>query len=232
MPIQPEIRSEEMQDIMHRTPSWLTRWGITILLTIVVALLLGASYIAYPDTVTAKVVIESYAKPVTITAPAHAQVRQMIIQDRTRVNPHAALWVWTTGDTLRAPIAGTIHLMGRLDSKNQVVAGETLAIIVPIDAPYRIRGDLPVEGSGKVGVGQPVVIQLDAYPHREFGSLLASVETISPLEVNGYYDIRFSLQNGLVTQQGKPINSRTYLRGKASILTSQRSLLSRIFDII
>ncbi|GAB4022776.1 hypothetical protein [Spirosoma koreense] len=232
MPAQPEIRSEEIQDIMHRTPSWLTRWGITILLAIVIIVLTGAAYITYPDQVTANIVIESYAKPLPIVVPAQAQIKHMISRDRMRVGEHKPLLVWSTGDTLRAPMASTLHLMVHPGANTTVMAGETLAILVPINVPYRIKGHLPVEGSGKVGVGQHAIIQLDAYPYREFGSLLASVETISPLEVNGYYDIRFALQNGLMTQQGKPINSRTYLRGKASILTSERSLLSRIFDII
>lgn len=217
---------------MHRTPAWLTRWGITVLLLILAGVLTGASYIAYPDTVSANLMIDFQEKPVTIIAPASTTIRQTLIHDRSSVRKNSTLLVCSNGDRVRAPITGMAHLMMQPNTRKTIMAGETLAIIVPATNQYRVRGQLPVEGSGKVEVGQRAIIQLDAYPHQEFGSLLGTVETISPIEENGYYAVQFSLQRGLVTQKGRQIGSHTHLRGKASILTSERSLLSRIFEII
>lgn len=232
MPTQPEIRSEEIQDIMHRTPAWLTRWGITILLLILVGVLTGAAYIAYPDTVAATLTIDFQEKPITIIAPASTTIRKMMVHNRSLVRKGETLLIWANGDKARAPVTGTVYLMIQPQKQPSVMAGDTLAVIVPANSRYRVRGKLPIEGSGKVEAGQRAVIQLDAYPHQEFGSLLGTVETISPIEANGYYTVQFSLLQGLVTQKGTRIDSHTYLRGKVSILTSERSLLSRIFEII
>ena len=217
---------------MHRTPAWLTSWGITVLLAIVVFLLVGASYVAYPDTASAEVVVELQSKPVAITVPATATIRQVLIRNHMPVKRDAPVIIWSTGDTLRAPIAGIAYLMVLPGATDGVAPGETVAILVPSGGPYRVKGQLPADGSGKVAVGQRVTIQLDAYPYREFGSLPAVVETISPVDVNGQYAIRFSLQNGLVTQTGRRIEGRISLRGKATILTNERSLLSRIFETV
>lgn len=232
MPAHPEIRSEEIQDIMHRTPNWLTSWGITVLLAIVVLVLTGASYIAYPDTATADVVVELRSKPITITAPASATIDQILIRNHLPIVPGTPILTWTNGDTLRASIAGTAYVMVPPGTVSELMPNEVIAILVPSNGPYRVRGHLPVSGAGKVRIGQQVSIQLDAYPHREFGSLPAVVETVSPVDVNGHYEIRFALQNGLVTQTGHRIDGRISLRGKATILTNERSMLSRIFDIL
>lgn len=50
-----ELRSEGVQDIISRSPSWMLQWGI-LLIFFVFLVLLGASwFIKYPDVITASV---------------------------------------------------------------------------------------------------------------------------------------------------------------------------------
>ena len=52
-----DLRSEEVQEILSNPPSWLVRWGITLIFVFTL-IILGLSFIIkYPDFVTAKVII-------------------------------------------------------------------------------------------------------------------------------------------------------------------------------
>ena len=67
-------------------------------------------------------------------------------------------------------------------SRNQnVKAGETVFTIQPSDSS-RVLGKalLPLQGSGKVHVGQRVHIRLNNYPDQEFGYVKGQVASISP----------------------------------------------------
>lgn len=43
--------SEPVQEIMGVIPSWITRWGVTIILSILLVILIGCCIIRYPETV-------------------------------------------------------------------------------------------------------------------------------------------------------------------------------------
>lgn len=44
------LRSEEVQEIMGRVPSWIERWGMTAIGVMLAVILLSAAYFPYPDT--------------------------------------------------------------------------------------------------------------------------------------------------------------------------------------
>ena len=46
--------SEEVEMLMGQTPNWIFRWGITVVSVILVALLTGAWFIRWPDTMTVR----------------------------------------------------------------------------------------------------------------------------------------------------------------------------------
>ena len=63
-----ETRSEEVQDLMGRVPSWITRNGILLVIFILVMLIAGSWFFKYPDIITASVVVTSDNPPVHLLA--------------------------------------------------------------------------------------------------------------------------------------------------------------------
>lgn len=49
---QNDYHSKEVQDILGKPPSWVIRWGITVIFLIAVILVGGCYFIRYPDIVT------------------------------------------------------------------------------------------------------------------------------------------------------------------------------------
>lgn len=58
-----ELHSEEVHEIINRPPSWLVRWGITLLFSLTVVLIGGCWLIKYPEIVSVPVILTSSVEP-------------------------------------------------------------------------------------------------------------------------------------------------------------------------
>jgi membrane fusion protein (multidrug efflux system) len=80
------------------------------------------------------------------------------------------------GDTvIRAPFAG--HVKERLVSPGQYVKVQTPAMVLVDNDPLRVRLKVPERMAGWVAVGQPVTVQVEAYPQRSF---IGEISRINP----------------------------------------------------
>jgi HlyD family secretion protein len=53
----PELRSEEVQEVMGAIPVWILRWGITILFLVVLVLVIGSCFFKYPDVIVSEMTL-------------------------------------------------------------------------------------------------------------------------------------------------------------------------------
>jgi len=80
-----ELRSEEFQEVLGAVPSWILRWGITVLAVIVVVLLIGSAVIKYPDVISAQIVLTGSTPPATIVAHASGKLKELFVADNQEV---------------------------------------------------------------------------------------------------------------------------------------------------
>jgi HlyD family secretion protein len=88
-----ELRSEEVQEVMGSTPSWILRRGITLLALIVVILLVGSWLFKYPEIITAPLVLTTATPPVGIIARTSGKIAILEIKDQQQVKPEDCLAV-------------------------------------------------------------------------------------------------------------------------------------------
>lgn len=77
--------SDEVQEIMARSPHWLLRWGITVVAVILGVLLLVSWMIHYPDVIPAPITLTGANPPVEIVARQSGHLQEL------RVGPNAAV---------------------------------------------------------------------------------------------------------------------------------------------
>ena len=92
---------------------------------------------------------------------------------------------------------------------------------------HKIHGP---KGVGFLYIGDKVKIELSKYPARTNGYLQGEVSYISYTPSAKSYAVDVSLPYGLLTRPDNRIEYEPGLTGKAEIITSSRSLLSRIFS--
>jgi multidrug resistance efflux pump len=81
-----EIRSDEVQELLGTPPRWIIRWGITIMLLVVLVLLAGSYFFKYPDTITARVTILSENPPIQIVAKASGKLDAIFVENNQKVS--------------------------------------------------------------------------------------------------------------------------------------------------
>jgi membrane fusion protein, multidrug efflux system len=74
---------------------------------------------------------------------------------------------------IRAPFAG--HVKERMVSPGQYVKVQTPVMIIVDSDPLRVRLKVPEKMAGWVAVGQPVRIQVEAYPDRSFEARISRI---------------------------------------------------------
>lgn len=142
---------------------------------------------------------------------------------------------WTQIYVLSAPISGKVAFNG-LSQQQFVRNGDVVMTIVP-QSKDKIVGRvlLPVEKSGKVSIGQRVVLKLDNYPYQEFGTLSGKVASKSAVPKNREYTIivdqlELATSGKLLTSSKKEIPFEQQLLGTAEIVTEDKGFLERVIE--
>jgi HlyD family secretion protein len=148
-------------------------------------------------------------------------------------NLKASIAAWEQSYLLVAPVSGTVTF-NRFWSENQnVEAGEKVLTIIPLEAGSMVgRISLPMEGAGKVKVGDQVNIQFDNYPHLEYGMVKGFVSNKSKVPDDNYYLVEVELPDGLITYYNKMITFSQNMQGDAEIMTDKMRMLNRVLNPI
>jgi hypothetical protein len=146
--------------------------------------------------------------------------------------------IWEDKYLFKSPFTGKLQYLKFWVDNQFLHAGETIFTIISHDNQSYGQVSLPIQGSGKVKVGQDVIIKLDNYPFMEYGALIGKVKHISLTTnientPNGEFEaylVNISLPKNLVTNYGRKLEKVHEIKGIAEIITNERRLIQRVFD--
>jgi len=81
----PELRSEEVQEVLGWIPPWILRAGITVLFMVVIILFIGSWFYKYPDIIEAPLIVTSHNPPVQVNARVNGKITQLLVTDKQPV---------------------------------------------------------------------------------------------------------------------------------------------------
>lgn len=142
----------------------------------------------------------------------------------------AEIMSWRQRYLLVAPISGRLTFMSVWSENQHVAIDESLFVIAPdINAKPLGKALLPVQGSGKVKIGQDVNIRLNNFPDQEFGYVKGRVMNVSPVPTaQAMYVVDIELPDGLCTNYGKELPLSREMKGTAEIITEDLRLIERL----
>lgn len=145
--------------------------------------------------------------------------------------------IWKQRYLLVTPVAGKVSLLSYWSDNQFVKPEQPVMVVVPQNKNLIGKINMPIEGSGKVKVGQSVNIRFLNYPADEFGMVEGKVEAISLIaqasanpEQSPMYSMNISLPNGLKTSYKKELDFKAEMQGQADIITKDLRLIERIFN--
>lgn len=142
---------------------------------------------------------------------------------------NAQIKAWERDYLLVSPIDGIVTQMGIWSSNQNVNTGEIVFTVIPSqqDTP-KGKAMLPVQGAGKVKIGQRVNVRINNFPDQEFGYLIGKVESISSTPTaEGFYVVEIGFPNGMHTNYGEKLPITQQMLGSADIITEDLRLLER-----
>lgn len=144
----------------------------------------------------------------------------------------AALTEWEEQYLLKSPISGRVSFFEVWGNHQNIKEDQIVFTVVPLDGD-RLLGkcQVPIRNSGKIRSGQRVIIKLENYPYREWGTLNGQVDIISEVPRTGDnegYVVYVQVKN-LVTTYGKKLQFKQDMIGEVEIILEEVTLLQRIF---
>ena len=137
---------------------------------------------------------------------------------------------WKQLYLIQSPTEGKISFFNVWAVNQNIKQGDELFSVIPTQKQEFIgKCILPILNTGKLQSGQKVNIKLDNYPSNEIGMLQGTVTNISEVPNKYTYAIDVTLNNGLTTSYHKTLSYKEEMKGKADIITSNISVLDRVF---
>ena len=125
-------------------------------------------------------------------------------------------------------VLGEVRILTRMVNK-----GDTLGSIISSNKEkFVARIQLEQEQIAGVEIGNPVNIRLVKYPEHSYGLLVGEVSSSTYVPYNKQNTIEITFPDRLRTTANKEIKYELGLKGEAEIITSNQSVLSRIFNPI
>lgn len=81
-----EQHTDEVQEIIGKSPSWLLRSGLMVILIFVVLILLGSWLFHYPDVVSGRIVVLSETPPAHLVARTTGRIDHLLVKDNDTVS--------------------------------------------------------------------------------------------------------------------------------------------------
>ena len=214
----PELRSEEVQEVLGWVPPWILRAGITMLFMIVVALLVGSWFFKYPDMIGAPILVTSYNPPVQVNARVNGKITQLLVTDKQQVQAFEYLAVIENP----ANIDDVERLRRQVTSWHEMTKGNRIYFTSEeLNQQYEL-GDMqaPYLGFIRAAANYRLFADLNYYPKR-----IAAIEEQVAKQQQYYIKLGNQYQ---VVQQQYALAYRQYVRDSSLYL--QKMISESEFD--
>lgn len=153
-------------------------------------------------------------------------------------NIKQAIRKWRQNYLVVSQIDGLVTIKSNIVPKGSVSEKQVVATVIPKGGvPNRFVRALAFEkdGVGRVEIKNSVILKVDGYPYKEFGTIKGEVAAISILpdkDANGIaiYEIIIPVPQKLVTNNRKIIPGNPNTGVVAEIITHDRSILERVLN--
>lgn len=138
---------------------------------------------------------------------------------------------WELTYCLTAPVKGKVTFTKYWNANQYISSGANVFTVVPEEKEELIgKALLPVARSGKVKMGQRVIVRFMNYPDQEFGVVDGCVSAISLVPSGDNYMVEIAFRNRLITNYGISLPVSPEMKASAEIVTEELRLIERFFQ--
>ncbi|MEM6845852.1 MAG: hypothetical protein AAF632_26820 [Bacteroidota bacterium] len=224
-----EDEEDAVIEIIEEMPPFIIRYGLGILLLIVISIFVLTSYIQYPEVVEVQIKVMTQVPPFKFVLPEGYHLQDLSIKNDSDVLEGQSICkiteIYSSEERIiTTPITGKFYYLTEFNGNQESL------LVYPINTSYIARAAIPERLISDIELGQNVAIELTSYPYREFGHVKGELEAIAPIAVEGFYMVDIHLSSGLSTTLDYKIEIPSELKGKAEITIEERSVLEKLLS--
>lgn len=205
------LRSEEVQEILSAPPTWMLKWGTTIIFFAILLLLFFAWLIKYPDVVVGQVKITTANPPVQLLSYTSGKIISLNKKDNEKINKDETIAIienLLTETTSKA-------LQKYIDSVK--VSLRTRNVPLPVTDTLIILGELQPEFSKLSGLVKTFNRHIaDPFFEKNINNLQAQINQYNKLTALSTAQINLSMQELENVQTQYKANKKLYENGTIS----------------
>lgn len=85
--------SEDVQDIIEQVPGRIIRWGISIILSIIILILICSYFIRYPEILTARITLTTQVPPISIYTRTSGKINLKVVDNQPIKKGEVLAWI-------------------------------------------------------------------------------------------------------------------------------------------
>ena len=140
--------------------------------------------------------------------------------------------IWEERNVFTSPVNGKVFFLDVWSPFQSVEDGEDLFGVSPdVESPLMGIVKIPIHNSGKVKVGQRVIIKLNSFPYEEWGALegvLTEISTVPKRSDDLYYPAYVKIEIP-ANKLGTALAGKGKLSGHCDIVLKESTLFSKLF---
>jgi hypothetical protein len=219
--------SEEVQEVLNRTPTWIERSGNILLLTLLVLGLTITSFIRYPDIVQIGAEIMPGEMPIIVSVPNGFYCNGISMPDSAQPGQVILSGSDLAGKTIevKVPVGGRVTPLVVLKTGQYYEANIPLLSITPPNAEPKVRAFIPEAMYNRVALEQKILVKYNNGHHTIMKPLRGVVSRKSVQPVEGYYEVGVDLDDNIADNivHPQPV--------AAMLVFEEKRLVERIFRI-
>ncbi|WP_312364609.1 HlyD family secretion protein [Sphingobacterium sp.] len=137
---------------------------------------------------------------------------------------------WIKQNSVQAGCKGRFELNSFLQEGDYAPSNTVVGYIVPGNSEFYVKTSINQAKISKIDLKTPVEVRLDAYPYKNFGSVVGEIKRISNVVTDSGLVSKIMLKDGLVTTTGHTLEYKENLRGKVILTTKNERLLNKLLE--
>jgi len=152
--------------IIGTTPRWIVRWGITIIILVLLLLGIILSMIKYPITNTSRATLQYLLKPIPLLATENCVIVQTFAAPSQDVSDGHRLLLVKGTDSKRqyeitAPANGRFFMTGDWRPQSYCRTGQPLGFVLPLPNERTVRLSVDKERGSQLTPGQSIQVNVN-----------------------------------------------------------------------
>ncbi|GAB2978933.1 hypothetical protein GCM10027049_13220 [Mucilaginibacter puniceus] len=231
--IEPEKHTEDIQEIITKVPSWIVRWGITLLFSIILIIVAISVLVPYPEIYKSPLKLQSLGNTISIVADAPGHITNVFIKRNMVVKQGQPLIevqkdidqksyiIQATGD-------GRVGFSAIVKERSIVAKNQEMFKIHPLNEQFYGVLYIPKNTISKIKVGQEVLVKLTS-ASTAGNAMKGKVDFVSDEPVNNLFLVKVEFINPKIAG-GFEIKS--WNEFEAEIITKKSNVFFKIFGSI